>query len=255
MRTAMLVRRNLAYFWRTNVAVVLGVATAVAVLAGALVVGDSVRASLRDLVLRRLGRTDTVISAANFFRESLGDELARGERFAACPLVVFEALVTHEASGRRASAVQVYGVDERFWRFHAVAAPKLPAISAALASELGSKVGETLLVRVEKPSVIPLESLHSRKEDVGRTFRFTAREALAAAGLGEFSLRPRQAAVRAIFVPLHKLARDLGQAGKVNTILIAGETAPAPIEKLLRERYALDDLGLTLRLLDAGRGT
>jgi len=255
MRTATLVRRNLAYFWRTNIAVVLGVATAVAVLAGALVVGDSVRASLRDLVLNRLGRTDTVISAANFFREGLAHELARGERFTTCPLVVFEGLVTHEASGRRASAVQVYGVDERFWQFHRVASPELPAMSAALAEELGSKPGDIVLLRIEKPSAIPLESLHSRKEDVGRTLRFTARAALAASALGEFSLRPQQSAVRALFVPLHKLARDLGQAGKVNTILIAGEPAAAPVEKLLRERYSLDDLGLTLRLLDARRGT
>src|SRR5580765_7893899 len=224
MRTATLVRRNLAYFWRTNIAVVLGVATAVAVLAGALVVGDSVRASLRDLVLNRLGRTDIVISGANFFRENLGDELSRGERFTTCPLVVFEGLVTHEASGRRASAVQVYGVDERFWQFHGVAAPELPAMSVALAEELASKPGDVLLLRVEKPSVIPLESLHSRKEDAGRTLRFTAREALAAPALGEFSLRPQQGAVRAIFVPLRKLARDLGQR-KVNTILIAGEPA------------------------------
>ncbi len=254
MRTVTLVRRNLAYFWRTNIAVVLGVATAVAVLAGALVVGDSVRASLRDLVLNRLGKTDTVISGANFFRDSLADELARGEQFNTCPLVVFEGLVTHEASGRRASAVQVYGVDDRFWQFHGVVSPALPAISAALAEELGSKPGDALLLRVEKPSVIPLESLHSRKEDVGRTLRFTAPEALAASALGEFSLRPQQGAVRAIFVPLRKLARDLGQAGKVNTILITGEPAAAPIEKLLRERYSLDDLGLKLRPLDPSRG-
>ena len=51
-----LVLRGLVYYWRTNLAVVLGVATAVAVLAGALLVGDSVRGSLRDLVLQRLGR-------------------------------------------------------------------------------------------------------------------------------------------------------------------------------------------------------
>src|SRR5690242_6854581 len=131
MRTVTLVRRNLAYFWRTNIAVVLGVATAVAVLAGALVVGDSVRASLRDLVLNCLGKTDTVISGTNFFRDSLADELVRGERFTTCPLVVSEGLVTHEASGRRASAVQVYGVDDRFWQFHGVASPALPAMSAA----------------------------------------------------------------------------------------------------------------------------
>jgi len=76
MRSATLVRRNLIYFWRTNLAVVLGVATAVAALAGALVVGDSVRASLRALVLNRLGKTDSVISSSTFFRDNLADELA-----------------------------------------------------------------------------------------------------------------------------------------------------------------------------------
>ena len=36
--------------------------------------------------------------------------------------------------------------------------------------------------------------------------------------------------MRAIFVPLARLARDLGQPGKVNTILIAGELTAPPIE-------------------------
>ena len=49
MQPRQIVLRSLTYYWRTNVAVVLGVATAVSVLAGALLVGDSVRGSLRDL--------------------------------------------------------------------------------------------------------------------------------------------------------------------------------------------------------------
>ena len=49
-----LVLRGLSHYWRTNLAVVVGVATAVATLAGALLVGDSVRGSLRDLVLQFL---------------------------------------------------------------------------------------------------------------------------------------------------------------------------------------------------------
>ena len=68
MRAHHLVLRGLRYYWRTNLAVVAGVATAVAVLSGALLVGDSVRASLRDLVLDRLGRTDEIIVSAGFFR-------------------------------------------------------------------------------------------------------------------------------------------------------------------------------------------
>ncbi len=71
-----LVWRSLTYHWRTNLAVCLGVATAVAVLGGALLVGDSVRGSLRDLALSRLGRTDRVISSTGYLREALADELA-----------------------------------------------------------------------------------------------------------------------------------------------------------------------------------
>src|SRR5215207_746379 len=56
-----LIVNSLRYYWRTNLAVVIGVATAVAVLAGALLVGDSVRGSLRDLVVGRLGKTDYVV--------------------------------------------------------------------------------------------------------------------------------------------------------------------------------------------------
>src|ERR1700680_4754816 len=124
-----LLLRGLAFYWRTNAAVVVGVATAVAVLAGALLVGDSVRGSLRDLLLMELGRTDRVVVSAGFFREALGEDLRKDDAFgsafdAICPLIVAQGLVTEQASGRRASRVVVYGVDERFWRFHGLSPPR-----------------------------------------------------------------------------------------------------------------------------------
>src|SRR5579872_4879314 len=107
MRTSTLLARSLAWYWRTNLAVLLGVATAAGVLGGALVVGESVRASLRDLVTARLGNADYVVSRNGFFREELAESLG-----AACPMIAMDGAVTHEASGRRAMAVQVYGVDD-----------------------------------------------------------------------------------------------------------------------------------------------
>lgn len=70
MSLTTLLRNNLVYFWRSNIAVVLGVGTAVAVLAGALLVGDSVRGSLRDLFVQRLGKTDEVIASSSFLERS-----------------------------------------------------------------------------------------------------------------------------------------------------------------------------------------
>ena len=53
-----LVARNVRHYWRTNLAVVLGCAIAVAALVGSLLVGGSVRGSLRDVALERLGSVE-----------------------------------------------------------------------------------------------------------------------------------------------------------------------------------------------------
>jgi len=274
MQLSGLVSRNLTYFWRSNLVVVLGVATAVAVLSGALLVGDSVRGSLRDLFLQRLGNTDEVIASTNFFREKLVDDLQAGSRFAeafngACPLIVLNGLVIDEKSGRRASSVQVYGVDDRFWKFHDREAEVKPLterealLSPDLARELGNEAGQTVLLRIEKPSAIPAGSLHGKKDDLGRTIRLTAREPLSASNLGEFSLQPSQGAVRAMFISLARLQKDLDQIGRVNTILLdekpSGNTnqnpaKPALMAEILKDAFALEDLGIRLRALDERRG-
>jgi putative ABC transport system permease protein len=270
-----LVLRNLAYYRRANAAVVFGVGVAVAVLAGALLVGESVRASLRGLFLERLGRSTHVASAPNFFREALAEDVRAGAGFkeagfdSACPLVIAEGLVTHEASGRRALAAQVYGVDARFWEFHGRpgAAARAPRgdealLSPGLAAELGASAADAVILRVEQPSDIPVESLHGRKDDVGSSARLRVRETLPASELGEFSVRPSQTEVRAVFVPLASLQRSLDRAGRVNTILFnaRGEGAEAAraqtgkLNGLLRASATLEDLGVKLRALDEVRG-
>ncbi|HKR59814.1 MAG TPA: ABC transporter permease [Pyrinomonadaceae bacterium] len=268
MTTLQLVKRNLAYYWRTNLAVVLGVATAVAVLAGALLVGDSVRASLRDLFLQRLGNATYVVTGNGFFREQLAADISSQKEFSAsglneaCPLIALEGTVSHEASKRRGSDIRVYGVDERFWKFHHrdVAAPGVNEVfvSESLARELGANTGDSLLLRVEKFSEIPIESLHSKKEDLGSTLRLTVRQFLDARALGEFSIQPQQTGVRAVFVSLPALQKEIAQENKVNLILIStlqseannSGTAVQSLNELLKSQTSLEDFGIKLRPFD-----
>ena len=272
MRATRLIQRSLAYYWQTNIVVVLGVAIAVAVLTGALLIGESVRGSLRDLVAQRLGRTDDFIASTGFFREQLATDLLQPGVFTAsgigatCPLIALDGVVTHEASRRRAGDVRVYGVDDRFWSFNGVAVQtpqnRQVLLSESLASELGPANGDSVLLRIEKPSDIPIESLHGRKEDPGRTIRLNLLSVLPPAALGEFSLRPQQGPVRAVFVSLSFLQKELGQEGKVNTILVAArpslndterQQVPATLASLLKDKATLEDLGLKLRVLDDGK--
>src|SRR5437899_1806723 len=67
--------RNLLYHWRGNLAVLLGVTVGTAVLTGALLVGDSLRGSLRALARDQLGWIDHAVVAGRFFRQDLASEL------------------------------------------------------------------------------------------------------------------------------------------------------------------------------------
>jgi ABC-type antimicrobial peptide transport system permease subunit len=240
MRTYTLLARNLAWYWRTNLAVLLGVAVAGGVLGGAILVGESVRVTLRNLVIERLGDTDSIVTGNAFFREDLAAALQP-----AAPAIALDGVVENERTGKRSAAAEVYGVQwggppgprPTPWSASGV------ILSAALAHELDAHPGDEILLRIPKPSPIPLESLHGRKDDVGKTIRLTV--AAAPTPFHEFSLRPQQGDVRAAYVPLARLQRDLNQTGKVNTILLAR----APNQSLLKQRYTLADVGLHTRTL------
>jgi ABC-type antimicrobial peptide transport system permease subunit len=233
MRTSTLLARNLAWYWRTNLAVLLGVATAAGVLGGAALVGGSVRGSLRSIVLERLGNANFIVTRGGFF----GEQVAAGMQPAA-PLMVLDGVVTEESSGKRATGVEVYGVDERFWKFQGLSGSAPSGhdvlLTAALVEEVGATSGGSILLRIAKPSAIPVESLHGRKDDTGKTLRLNL------SGVMErpFSLRAQQGDVRAVYVPLAQLQHEVGQAGKVNMVIAAGSKLPP---------LTLDDLGIRLR--------
>ena len=259
MTISRLVFQSIKYYWRTNAAVVLGVAVAVAVLSGALLVGDSVRGSLRAMVQERLGRTDQVVLSSGFLGEQLVEKLQKdpeSQNFGIAPLIIAQGFVTVQGNGGRAGKVLVYGVDARFWNFHGVSvdapADRDVLLSPALSAELRTQPGDTILIRTQKASDIPLESLHGRKEDATQTIRATVRAVLPRESLGEFSLQAQQGEVRAVFLPLTLLQRDLDVASKVNALLISGTANTAVIESLLRKHITLEDLGLSLRDLKSG---
>ena len=259
MRLNKFVFRNLLFFWRTNLAVIAGVAVAVAVLSGALLVGRSVRGSLRDLLYQRIGSTEYAITSDRFFGEPLAKSIAPAG--AACPLIVLKGTVVREETGVRAHEINVYGVDERFWKFHGASAPadaggRSASVGGPLARQLDIKPGDALLLRVETQQAIPREWLYGQRELVGRTIRLTCGEVRPPGSLGEFSLHPSQGNILSIFVPIERLQKDLEQPSRVNAVLLSSEAADGiePIRARLKKAAALSDLGLSLKEFPSGRG-
>jgi putative ABC transport system permease protein len=242
---------GLRYYWRTHGAVALGVAAAVAVLAGSFLVGASVRESLSSIAASRLGRTDIVIAAEQPFSEDLAARLRDVLHFPIAPVFAATGLARHETSGRLAAGINIYGVDDTFFAFHGLE-PAAPAyadvlLSPDLATELASSDGDAMVIRLARPTDIPLDSLHGKRDDVGRSMRLTVKGTLARERMGEFALAPSQGPSRAVFVSLWRLQRDLELPGRVTTLLIGGgSSATEGIRAALSATIRPADLGLRI---------
>ncbi|MDH7504113.1 MAG: hypothetical protein QHJ82_15555, partial [Verrucomicrobiota bacterium] len=122
--------RSLVYYAGEHAGTLIGAAIGSAVLVGALVVGDSMRASLRRLTELRLGKVDLVLRTGDrLFRAGIfggpgtqslivrpGQAMqARTLEFA--PVLHVPAVISREDGTARANHVNLLCVDERFWRF------------------------------------------------------------------------------------------------------------------------------------------
>ena len=266
-------RRSLIHFRWINLAVLLGAGVATAVLTGALLVGDSVRGSLRDLALERLGRIDHALVAARFFRLGLIRDLEAAPEFAnsfaaAVPVILLRGSAAHGATRARASRVQVQGIDPSFADLFVPEYSELVdglarkpgqlfpplVVNQALQRELGAALGDPVLLSFEQPQALNPEFVFgSRQSGAGvRTLRFTLARVLPDRGPGRFGLQPHQALPLNAFVPLAVLQKALAQQGRANAVLVAGRDAGSGasaqiLRDVLRRVWKMDDLGLMLK--------
>lgn len=255
MTLARLVTRSLRHYWQTGLLVVLGLMVASGVITGSLVIGDSMRGSLRDSALGRLGSIDHALIAPRLFRSSLASSLA--ERLGHG--LFTSALQTTGAAGNAESeattpGVTVWGVDSGFWRFYGIPAPALAegqvAVNAALARDVGVTVGAPLLLTVNRPAQLSTDSIfgHRRIEEVADTLRVTVQAILPDNGCGDFRLDSQSARPRNVFISRSWLAEHLGQPGKAN-VLLASVASPneAMLPMVLPQCMTLADYGLTVK--------
>lgn len=258
LHRATLIRRSLLYYHRTHVGVLLGVALCAAILTGAMLVGDSVRYSLLQLALSRLGKTDlAIVSGDRFFSASLSERLSQSLQTDAAPLLHVRGTASADGGRRRANSIDLYGVDAHFWALapRATTPPELPpeqaVLSRKVAERLELRVGDIFLLRVEKPDALPREAPLSSATDTDVALRVTVAGVVDDAAFGRFSLRAGQTAPLNVYVSLTWLAQRLDVPERANLLLLAlrpGKDATvAPARQALASQWRLEDVGLTLR--------
>ncbi len=254
-----LVFRNLVYHWRGNLAVLLGVAVGSAVLTGALLVGDSLRGSLRARAERQLGGID----CAALFPMPIRAAVANGMPGDTAPALLMpgsiQTVSDDEAAVRSLGRVTIIGMDARFAAYPCVGFPELPwngsdriiVLSHRVAERLGAQRGDRVRIGVERVAELPRSSALARRsvDDVTTMLTFTVAEVLPADSPGnDFNLSPSPAAALNVYVPLDTLSGLVqnDREVKANALFSRGASI-ASLDAALQDRLETEDFGIRFR--------
>lgn len=93
----------------------LGTIVSTAVLTGALIVGDSVKNSLHNIVDLRLGKVEYAMDAGDrFVRSDLAREIGNDLKSIVEPVLQVEGIAINPETNTRINQIKVFGVDSTF---------------------------------------------------------------------------------------------------------------------------------------------
>lgn len=238
--------RNFWFHRRALFGVTLGAMITAAILTGALATGDSVRFSLREMALARLGKIEMALAPhERLFRTQLAEEIGADLKAPTAPALILSGTAASTNGKQRANRVQVCGVDSTFWQLGGAKVDLKEdgvAFNARLAAQLNAKVGDEIVLRVEKPSFLGRDAPLSRDEESDAALMLSVTQILPDSGIGRFSLQANQVPPYNAFVSLEALQKAVEQVGRANQVLIGGGTK-AQAEAALAKHFALADTG------------
>ncbi len=242
--------KSIRYYRKQHLAVFAASLLGTAVLTGALIVGDSVKLSLQNLVEARLGKTQVAMSTADrFVRSALADEIKRETGAHTVALLQNQGLAINPENDLRLENTRVFGVDDGFWDLGSSRPPQPEndevVVSASVLEYLNLNIGDVLLMRMPKEGAIPLNAPFVSHEEVSISMRL---KIVAVAGedqMGRFSLQSNQAEVYNVFVSRDFLAKKLDLSLDANLILSEYNDAEK-LNKLLPPHMQKADYGLKL---------
>jgi putative ABC transport system permease protein len=230
-----LIQNSLSFHWRSHLGVVLGAAIGSAALIGALVVGDSVRESLREQARQRLGQVHFALASGDrLFRSELAGDFQNlyttgysglsGGNFAAA--LQFRATASRTDGDARANQVNLFGVDSNWAALGGDArfanAPTNGVwLNENLAAHLKVAAGDSVLLRLPKPSALSQEASIAQRDDQSIVIRTEVLGVVPATALGNFSLRAGQTAGFNAFMNLRTLQSAVGVADQANLLLVS----------------------------------
>lgn len=219
---------------RQGLAVALTAAIATATVAGALVVGDSMRALADETATEALPGIDALIRSTRPFDATLLQELASSAEWSShvrhgAPVLTVPAAINCARTTLRDGQVTLYGIDATIYDLAAFVSDGRSsvadlglgevAINDHLSRETGAKQGDVLSLTVPNPGAWG-DFLFLFGPDASLRRNLTVKAVYEDEGLGRLDLEAQRNPRSAVFMGLGEAQGLLGVEGQVNAVLL-----------------------------------
>jgi len=251
-----LILQSLAFYKKPVFFQLLIIILLAAVITGSLLVGGSVKESLKRSSAERLGNTGIVISSGTrFFTSDLPLRLKDSSGVACIGILDLQGYCQSLGSQKRASNIHIYGINYDFFRFHGHDSISLKpgevAVNRRLSDYLGINTGDELIIRYTELSDIPREAPFAPSGQLSKSIVLKVGKIIGQGGISNFSISISQITPMNIFINLADLEDDHNKPIRLNRILIKNDrkNSVTGVSEVLKNSLNLSDIGLSLKLI------
>lgn len=227
-----------------------------AVITGSLMTGKSVRNSLKETALEKLGNTGILISSGiRYFDPSLVNRIYEKTGALSTGILEIDGYCQHFNTGQTAPKVKINAIDESFFSFHGNPDIRVGngevAINERLADYLQVKQGDELIIRFNNISDIPSDAPFSPGKDETGSMVLKTTRILKSDESGNFSLGISQITPMNLFINRSDINDSEEKQPKINRLLIEKRQniSIQGATDALKEILKPEDTGMSVRFI------
>lgn len=225
------------------------------ILTGALGVGDSVKMSLHQIAIQRLGKVKLACELHDrFFDDQLSDQLRYEIEGRVASYIKVPSMLKHAGNGKRVNRAWLYGIDEHFSDLMelkmALPGEDEIVVNNKLAEAIGLQAGDEVLIKMERPGDLSKDISLLSLDDATKTVRVKVVAVFKTSDVGDFSLRGDQKPPMNIFINKSFLQKQLSKETQVNGLVIGEGADVDQVNKEIQKHWSFKDSSLKLRKLD-----
>ncbi len=251
-----IVRKSIFFNLKDAVYQVIIIVLLTAVITGSLMTGKSVKSSLKKSSFEKLGNTGILVSSGvRYFDPSLVERMASKTGTKCTGILETEGYCQHFTSGLVAQGIKIYAIENDFFPFQGndevIIEKGEVAVNERLASYLGLKQGDELIIRFNTISDIPADAPFSPGKETNVSIVLRAAKVLNSSESGNFSLGISQITPMNLFVNRSDLTDDKGNIPKINRLVFSNrnKASVSEIYTSLSEVLRPEDIGFSIRHL------